>query len=281
MLTVFQAVLLGALQGITELFPISSLGHTVLFPTLLGWHIDQASAYFLPFLVLTHLATALVLLAVFWKEWLLIIKGMINSLRSRTISSADTYARLGWLLVVASIPAGLLGVLFSEKLALLFSEPKTVALFLVGNGIVLLSAEVLRRKNERRAKKTDAHAANLPWRSAFIVGCAQCLALFPGFSRTGAALGGGLFVGLNHEEAARFSFLMATPLIFAAALLEVPALFLPASSVELVPAFAGAAAAAITAYFSIRFLLKYFQTKTLLPFAIYCMLAGSAFLLFI
>jgi undecaprenyl-diphosphatase len=278
--TYLQAIILGAVQGITELFPISSLGHSIILPTLLGWNIDQGADFFLIFLVATHFATALVLFVYFWKDWKRIILGLLRSIKHITIVG-DRDARLGWLLVVGTVPAGLLGLLFQNKLQALFASPKYVSIFLICNGIVLFGAEYLRKKkqavaNEQAATDKDAELAKLSWTNSFKVGLAQVLALIPGFSRTGSALGGGLLVGLDHEEAARFAFLLATPIIGAAAALKLPHFLLHIHSYPAGPIFVGAIAAAICAYFSVKFLLKYFKTKTLTPFAIYCVLAGAA-----
>ncbi|MGE5541326.1 MAG: undecaprenyl-diphosphate phosphatase, partial [Bacillota bacterium] len=226
MLTYFQSFVLGALQGLTELFPISSLGHTVILPGLLGWTVDQHAELFVIFLVATHLATALVLLVFFWRDWLRIASGFFRSLAARRIPAGDSYARLSWLIIVATIPAGLLGLLFQHKLENFFAAPAMVALFLIGNGILLYGAELLRRRAASRPteRQIDATLAHLPFRKALGIGCMQALALFPGFSRTGATLAGGLLAGLTHETSARFSFLLATPIIFAAAALKLPKL---------------------------------------------------------
>jgi undecaprenyl-diphosphatase len=280
MLSYFQAIILGAVQGITELFPVSSLGHSVILPSILGWKINQGADFFLIFLVATHFATALVLFVYFWKDWKRIIWGLLRSIKNISIVG-DADARLGWLLVLGTVPAGLLGLFFQNKLQALFASPKYVSIFLVCNGLVLFAAEYLRKKkralvNELAATDKDAELAKLSWTNSFKVGLAQVLALIPGLSRTGSALGGGLLVGLNHEEAARFAFLLATPIIGAAAALKLPHFLLHIHSYPAGPIFAGAIAAAICAYFSVKFLLKYFQTKTLNPFAIYCILAGAA-----
>ena len=266
MLTLFQAVVLGALQGVTELFPISSLGHSVILPSLFHWQLDQHSDMFLPFLVLTHLATALVLLGFFFDDWVDIVRGMWQSVRGSS-SEYSAAGSLGWLLALATIPAGILGLLFEKKLSALFAAPKTVAIFLTLNGLLLGVFELLRRRRIRAAGK------NLTPLKALFVGALQCLALLPGFSRTGATLGGGLLVNLSHEEAARFSFLLATPIIFAAALLKVPHL-LTAPSGTLLPALLGALAAAVAAFLSVQFLTRYFKHSTLLPFSLYCTVAG-------
>ena len=277
MLTIFQAAVLGVLQGVTELFPISSLGHSVILPSLLHWNVDQSGEYFLSFLILTHLATALVLLGFFWRDWLYITQGVLRSFFTRSLIR-DPEARLGWLIIAATIPAGILGLVFQKKLGTFFAEPKTVALFLCLNGAILVGAELLRRhKGQLFAGGTNS-IARLSFLKGLGIGTAQALALLPGFSRTGAALGGGLLAGLSHEDAAHFSFLLATPLIFAAALLKVPHLFL-ADRTILIPALVGALCAGVAAYFSITFLTRYFKSNTLWPFAIYCFVVGGASLL--
>ena len=276
MLTYAQAILLGLLQGVAELFPISSLGHTVLIPSLLRWNIDQSGADFVAFVVLTHLATALVLLAFFWSDWVKIISGILRSLKRRVISESDTYAKLGWLIVVSTVPVGILGLLFEEKIAKLFAEPRLVAGALVLNGIVLFVAEQLR--THASSERGDAQIAHLSWGQAVVVGCAQCFALIPGFSRTGLTMTGGLLTHLSRENAARYAFLLATPIIFAAAVLKVPDLVLTGGT-ALYTSLVGAACAAIAAYCSVTFLTAHFKTKTLTPFAVYCMLAGGISLL--
>jgi undecaprenyl-diphosphatase len=273
----FQAVVLGLLQGFSELFPISSLGHSVVLPKLLGWNIQQSDKFFLNFLVATHLATALVLLGFFWRDWLRIVQGIGRSLRDRGIAADDPDAKLGWLIVVATIPAGLLGLLLEGSLRDLFKSAESAAAFLIANGLLLYGAERLRRRPPRPDDwkgDSDARIAKLTWRQAIGVGAAQAIALVPGLSRSGASMGGGLLVGLSNEDAARFSFLLATPIIGAAAVLKLPELVGKGGHV-IGTAVVGAACAAVTAYISVRFLLKYFETNTLTPFAIYCVVAGT------
>ncbi len=280
MLTYIQAVILGLLQGATELFPVSSLGHSVILPSLFGWHIDQGADFFLAFLVATHLATALVLLGFFAKDWLKIISGMFRSLKERVIRPEDSYAKLGWLIVVGTIPVGILGILFEKSFQAMFASPRFAAIFLICNGILLWGMEMYKKRqsaidaSSNANAAVDERAARLTWSEAVKIGIAQCLALIPGFSRTGATLGGGLLVGLDHESAARFSFLLATPVIFAAALLKLPELALSGQSGVWGPIIFGAVASAIAAYLSVKFLTKYFKTHTLLPFAIYCLVFG-------
>jgi undecaprenyl-diphosphatase len=274
-----QAIILGALQGVAELFPISSLGHTVLIPAILHWPIDRGSDAFLSFLVLTHLATALVLLGFFWRDWLKIAAGLGRSLAQREIRADDIYAKLGWLLIVGTIPAGVLGLLFEDTLKSIFASATIVAIALALNGAVLLAVELLRRKAVPEGKPDDTRLAALPYLTAFGIGVAQCLALIPGFSRTGLTIAGGLVSCLSHENAGRFSFLLATPIILAAAVLKVPQLFV--TGVGLGEALVGAACAALSAWLSVRFLVRYFETRTLTPFAIYCVVAGLAALLLV
>jgi undecaprenyl-diphosphatase len=269
----FDAVLLGLLQGLAELFPISSLGHTVLIPAVLHWPLDRGSDAFLSFLVLTHLATALVLVGFFWRDWVKIVLGVLRSLREREILKDDTYARLGWLIIVSTIPAGFLGLLFEESLQALFASATVVAIALILNGALLYGVELLRRRNVEEGPHDDGKLAALSWTQAILIGIAQCLALIPGFSRTGSAMTGGLLSGLSHENAGRYSFLLATPIILAAAVLKVPDVFAHGGQ-GVGEALTGAACAAVSAFFSVRFLVKYFETQSLRPFAIYCAVAG-------
>ncbi len=276
MISYFQALLLGLLQGASELFPISSLGHSVILPGLLGWHFDRDANYFLIFVVATHFATALVLFVFYRRDWLRIISGILRSLRDREIKDAD--AKLGWLLVVSTIPAGIVGLLFQEQVKRLFISPVYVAAFLATNGVMLLGGEALRRRAKIGGDIRDADkriSAELSWSQATKVGLMQILALVPGFSRTGSTIAGGLLVGLSHEDSLRYSFLLATPIIGAAALLKLPELFVSGGWKAVDVALLGAMAAAFAAYSSVKFLTKYFKTNTLNPFAIYCLAVGT------
>lgn len=284
LLTYVQAVILGLLQGFSELFPISSLGHSVILPSLLGWNIHQNDEFFITFLVATHLATALVLLGFFWRDWVRIVKGLGRSLRDRQIAPDDSDAKLGWLLVVGTIPAGLLGLLLEHSLRSVFASPKSASFFLMLNGLMLYGAERLRRRApspDDLLGEADARlAGRLNWRESLGVGAAQALALVPGLSRSGATMGGGLLVGLSNEDAARFAFLLATPIIGAAAALKLPGLLGSAGDGLRGQALVGALCSAATAYLSVRFLMKYFETKRLTPFAVYCGVAGLASFLY-
>jgi undecaprenyl-diphosphatase len=272
----WQAIVLGLLQGFSELFPISSLGHSVIVAKLLGWHIEQNDNFFLVFLVGTHLATALVLLGFFWRDWVRIIKGLGRSLRDREIADSD--AKLAWLLVVGTIPAGILGLLLEHKLRHVFTSAESASLFLIANGFLLYGAEQLRRRAPvaERGDPDERIAERVGWKEAVGIGSAQALALIPGFSRSGATMGGGLLAGLSNEDAARYAFLLATPIIGAAAVLKLPDLFGSTGDGVRGQTLVGAICSAVTAYLAVRFLMRFFHTNRLTPFAIYCALAGTA-----
>ncbi len=264
-----QMLVLAVVQGVTELFPISSLGHSVLIRTIFGWHISKASPDFLPFLVVLHVGTASALLLYFWRDWRDILVGLWRS-RGRP---DNEQARLFWLLVVASIPAGLIGLLFEKKIKLLFANLVVAAIFLMVNGVVLLIGDVLKR---RRPDHTLEH---MTWGKALIIGAAQALALIPGMSRSGVTVVAGLGKGFDYAVAARFSFLMATPIIGAAAVLEVPKLFHITGHVDLGGIFLSGVLAGVFAYLSTWILMRYFRTQevqALRPFGYYCLAVGAA-----
>jgi undecaprenyl-diphosphatase len=275
-----QALVLGLLQGASELFPVSSLGHSVILPRLLGWDIHQNDDYFITFLVATHLATALVLLGFFWRDWVRIARGLARSLRDREIRADDPDAKLGWLLVVGTVPAGLLGLLLEHSLRHAFASARSAAFFLTLNGLMLYGAERLRRRAPAPAPElgdADARIARTTgWRQALGIGTAQAVALIPGFSRSGATMGGGLLAGLSNEDAARFAFLLATPIIGAAAALKLPDLLGSKGDGVRGPAALGALGAAVTAYLTVRFLMRFFESGGLTPFAVYCVAAGAS-----
>jgi undecaprenyl-diphosphatase len=275
----FQAIVLGLTQGIAEPFPISSLGHGVVMPRLFGWNIHQNDKFFLTFLVATHLATAIVLFVFFWRDWMRILSGLGRSLRDREIRADDNDARLGWLLVVGTIPAGVVGVTLETPLRHLFASAQSAAAFLIVNGLLLLGFERLRKRPPRPGDylgDSDVRLARLSWRQAIAVGTAQAAALIPGISRSGITMGGGLLVGLSNEDAARYGFLLATPIIGAAAALKVPELFGSTGNGVRGPALVAGLCAAVTTFFAVKFLLKYFETNRLTPFGIYCIVAGTA-----
>jgi undecaprenyl-diphosphatase len=273
-----QAIILGLLQGVSELFPVSSLGHSVILPKLLGWNIHQNDDYFISFLVATHLATALVLLGFFWNDWVRIVKGLVRSIRLREIRADDTDAKLAWLLIVGTIPAGILGLALEHKLRSVFASPQSAAFFLILNGLLLYGAELLRRRapvNET-GDPDERIAQRVGWRGAVGIGAAQAIALIPGFSRSGATMGGGLLIGLSNVDAARFAFLLATPIIGAAAALKLPELLGSQGDGVRGQALVASLCSALTAYLAVRFLMRFFQTNRLTPFAIYCSAAGAA-----
>ena len=280
-ITYFQAILLGLLQGFSELFPISSLGHSVILPQLLGWNIHQNDPYFITFLIATHLATAIVLFIFFFRDWMRIFAGMWRSLADRQIAPDNHDGKLGWLLVVGTVPAGLLGLLFQDSLRTVFASAQSAAFFLMLNGVMLYGAERLRRRapvveTSDPLVSDERISGETSYRDAVGIGAAQAIALIPGFSRSGASMAGGLLTGLSNEDAARFSFLLATPIIGAAALLKLPDLFGATGDGVRGQALAASLASAVTAWFSVRFLVKYFETNRLTPFAIYCFVAGLA-----
>ena len=294
MISYFQAIVIGLLQGVTELFPISSLGHSVLLPAWLGWdHLVTAQSadesFYLAFVVALHVATALALLVYFRAEWARIIAGFLRTFRTRRIDTPDE--RLAWLLVVATIPAGLTGLALEHALRTLFAKPLAAAVFLTVNGLILLAGERVRRRAAVR-ELIVAHPGSpadsgqdpdgsqgrrldtLDFKEAGAVGIAQIGALFAGVSRSGITMVAGLVRGLDHEDAARFSFLLATPIILAAGVYKVPDLAGHLGDGVRGQAAVGAVFAGLAAFVSIRFLLRFFQTRTLMPFAVYSLIVG-------
>lgn len=285
-----QAIILGLIQGVTELFPVSSLGHSVILPALFGWTNMVAAqsakeSFFLAFLVGLHVATALALAFFYRDQWVRIVLGLLRSLRRRHVGTSDE--RLGWMLVVATIPAGLVGLLLEHPLRVLFATPVAAAGFLVINGCVLLAGERIRRRAEVRAvvaahERTatgDRRLDTLEFREAGVVGVAQVFALLAGMSRSGITMVAGLVRGLDHEDAARFSFLLATPIILAAGVYKLGDLLGPNGDGVRGQVLAGSLAAAIAAYVSVRFLSRYFTRRTLTPFAVYSVVIGVLALL--
>jgi len=271
---------MGLLQGATELFPVSSLGHAVLVPSLLHWAFKQSDPSFVPFLTLLHLGTATALLVLYWRQWIQIIRAFFTAAVRGRIATDDE--RLAMLLMVGTLPAAILGVYFENRIKGFFASPYEAAGFLIANGLLMLGFEVLRRRAERReaaSAQTRAEveerftdAAHISFLAAVIVGACQALAFLPGISRSGVTIGGGLVAGLRHEEAARFSFLLATPTILGAGILEVPQLF--SGSVPLATYVGAAVLAGLAAYASARFLLRYFRSGRLDPYGWYCVAAG-------
>ena len=223
-MTYLHALLIAILQGATELFPVSSLGHAVIVPAVLGWHLDQHAPAFLPFLVLLHLGTAAALLGYFWRDWWALGVGVLGLSTEQRVRESR-YILL--LIVVATIPAVILGGIFEHRLRDLFSAPLIVCGFLVANGVLLLVGERLRRRDAAAGGPGPPQArplATLTVPDALVIGLWQCLALLPGLSRSGATITGGLLRRLDHAASAHFSFLIATPIILAATVKEVPKL---------------------------------------------------------
>jgi undecaprenyl-diphosphatase len=290
-LSYFQAVVLGLLQGVTELFPVSSLGHTVLFPTLFGWNDlvkaqSQSESFWLAFVVMLHVGSALGLLFYYRRDWVEIIGAFFHTLATRRIETSTE--RLAWLIVVASIPTGILGLALEHQFRTLTAKPEVAAVFLVVNGFILLGAERFRRRAEvrelaiREGAKPDGarELQTLDYREALVVGVAQSSALVAGISRDGVTMGAGLARGLDHSDSARFAFLLATPIILAAGIVKLPDLFGHLGNGIRGQALVACAVAAVTAVFTVRFLVGYFKTRTLTPFAIYCLLFGLAMVIY-
>jgi len=268
---------MGLLQGASELFPVSSLGHAVLVPSLLHWSFKQSDPSFLPFLVLLHLGTATALLVLYRDQWVAIISGFFTAAIGGQMKTDSE--RLAMLLLVGTIPAAVLGVFLESRIKSLFASPYVAAGFLVVNGLLMLGFEVVRRRHEKGGSRVEqesqfANAERISFRAAALVGACQALAFLPGISRSGVTIGGGLLAGLRHQEAARFSFLLATPVILGAGLVELPELF--KNGVPILEYVAAAVLSGIAAYASARFLLRYFRSGRLDPYGWYCIGAGLA-----
>jgi undecaprenyl-diphosphatase len=336
-LTYLEATIVGAFQGVTELFPVSSLGHRILVPALVGgqWaqdlDVSAPESPYLAFIVGLHVATAAALVVFFWRDWVRIIGGLISSIRHRRVRTSAE--RLAWLIILASIPVGIAGLLLDHLFRTTLGRPIPTAGFLIANGLVLYLLERLGKRAQRPAagqhaladqptevlpavrgthapnpaarpalartphrgpgrvdeaatevlpavgrtpeEASDERLARLPVGRAVLIGSAQILALLPGISRSGITMVTGLRRGLSHEDAARFSFLLATPVILAAGALKLPDLTGPMGAGIGGQILAGSVASFVAAYVAVRFLTKYFHTKTLTPFAWYCVLAGA------
>ena len=328
-LSYLQATLIGLLQGVSELFPVSSLGHSIIIPALIGgdWarnlNMTADKSPYLSFVVAVHVATAVALIVFYRRDWARIIAGLVSSIRNRRISTSSE--RLAWLLMAATVPVGLVGLALEHVIRTALGRPVVAALFLTANGVLLYAVEKLRNRSTAGAHRSGVHATmaattavhgdvegdtasddrlaaagghatktattaangdleadaaaddrlgRLGWGESIGIGAAQVLALLPGFSRSGATIAAGLVRGLDHEDAARFAFLLATPVILAAGLLKLPELAGPEGNGILGQVAAGSLVAGFAAYLSLRFLTRYFHTHTLTPFAIYCTLAG-------
>jgi undecaprenyl-diphosphatase len=326
-----QAIVIALVQGVTELFPVSSLGHSVVVPAWFGgsWNTlvtqsaqaNSESSFYLAFIVALHVSTALALLWFFRADWLRIIGGFIRSarrsLRDRKFSAHSSDERLAWLIVIATIPVGLTGLALEHTFRTIFAKPAAASIFLIINGLILLAGDRARRRAEAvaagvesrarmpiagaspeldaqsvvltpsfggprsaedlaEAYASDARISRLPWRDGVSVGLLQVLALLPGISRSGVTMVGGLWRGLDHQDAARFAFLLATPPILAAGVLKLPTLFGQAGANIHGQVVVGMVVTGVAAYLSVRYLVRYFRTRSLLPFAVYCLLVGAA-----
>lgn len=270
-MSLWQAFVLALLQGLTEVWPISSLGHGVLLPTLLDWNINQDSPTFLPFFVVLHLGTAAALIVFFWREWVAVIAGFFRLLGTRTLDGNDT-GRLAWLLILGTIPAGLVGFVLEKELSANFARPSLAATLLILNGAILLLGEHLRRGLGK------ARAGELTPLQAVAIGTSQVLALFPGISRSGVTMVGGMASGLKAEVAGRFSFMLATPIILAAGVLEVPKLIRYGTPHTIAVAIFGGVVAGVAAYLSTAAMMLLFrrrEVEALSPFGYYCLVAGA------
>lgn len=286
-LTYPQAVVMGLLQGVTELFPVSSLGHSILVPAWLGgdWKqlVTQSDSPghtpFLAFVVALHVATAVALVLFYWRDWVRIVGGFVSSLRRRKIEGDD--ARLAWLLIAGTIPVGVVGLVAEKPLRVVFANPLAASIFLFLNGLVLATAELLRRRaspggrHARPGPGADRPMAALTGWGAAGIGTCQILALLPGISRSGVTISAGLLRGLVHEDAAKFAFLLATPVILAAGLLKIPELFGPEGQGIGGQVLVGSLCAFVAAFAAVAFLARYFHTRTLFPFVVYCLAAGA------
>ena len=320
-----EAMIVGLIQGVTELFPVSSLGHNVLLPAVIGgsWandlSVSAAQSPYLAFIVGLHVATAIALLIYFWKDWVRIFRGFISSIRDRDVTTVDQ--KLAWMIILATIPVGVVGLFAEHEFRVIFAKPVRAAIFLIINGIILYAGERFRTRKSRQAdeeiaqereerelvgataghggtgpRPAAAHASGhravrqqeiaagaesdqrlvaMGYLQGTIIGAAQVLALLAGISRDGVTMVTGMFRGLSREDAARFAFLLATPVIFAAGALKVGDLIHYGHGIY-GQILAGSILSGIGAYVSVRFLVRYFQTRTLTPFAIYCVAAGLA-----
>jgi undecaprenyl-diphosphatase len=323
-LTYAEAIVVGLIQGVTELFPVSSLGHNVLIPALIGgsWakdlDVSRPESPYLAFIVGLHVATAIALLVYFWRDWVRIIGGFFTSIRDRSLETAEQ--KLAWMVIIATVPVGLVGLVFEHEFRVLFARPVRAAIFLVINGVILYAGERFRTRKslqadadlaaaheqaeqdglvERgvaahasgqraarqlelsRAVQADQRLAQMGFGEALIIGSAQVLALLAGISRDGVTMIGGMARGLSREDAARFAFLLATPVILAAGVLKAKDLTGPLSNGIHGQILVGSILSGVGAYVSVRFLVKYFQTRTLTPFAIYCVLAGLGCIIYL
>lgn len=274
-MTFVQAIALALLQGVSELFPVSSLGQTILIPALLQWrNIHRSDPTFLAFVTVLHLGTALALLVFYRSVWYKVVRAFFASLIRGRIGD-DPNEKLAWLLIVGTIPVGLAGVALKDPVRAFFGSAQTAAAFLIVNAFIMFFGELLRRRQKMQFHRADKRIENLTWLQGAYVGIGQSLALFPGISRSGASMVAALLADLNHEDAANYSFMLATPVILAASLLEIPDLLKPGTHFVLLQAVIGGILAGVAAYASVAFLVRYFKNNDLRPFGWYCLVFGA------
>ena len=331
-LTYVEAAVVGLVQGISEMFPVSSLGHNVLIPAIIGgsWasdlNVSKAESPYLAFIVGLHVATAIALLIYFWRDWIRIIGGFLTSIRDRRVRTEDQ--KLAWMIIVATIPVGIVGLLFEHAFRVIFGKPILAGIFLAVNGVILIAGERYRsraskaadaaiaderdprlvpgrepelvaagrgpagsparagardprQQEQAEAIQADRRLAGMSYPQAALVGSAQILALLAGISRDGVTMVAGMARGLSREDAARFAFLLATPVILAAGALKIPDLLGPLGNGIRGQILLGSVLSGLGAYLSVRFLLRYLRTRTLTPFGVYCLIAGVASVLYL
>jgi undecaprenyl-diphosphatase len=312
-LTWLQAIVVGFVQGVTELFPVSSLGHSVLVPELFGWHDlvrgqDSSDSFWLAFIVALHVANAAALLLFFWRDWVRVIKGFFSSLVKRRAETSSE--RLAWLIIVGTIPVGIIGLALQHTVTDLLAKPMSAAIFLAINGVILLAGQRLRSRSTSASPRGGAHRpahlaasarsagshskapvtddgdipaslARLPYREAGLIGLVQCLALIAGISRDGVTMVAGLVRGLDNDDAAKFAFLLSTPVILAAGVLKVHELTGPLGNGVRPQILGGAAVTFVVSLLAVRFLSGYFKERNLTPFGIYCLLFGVFMIAFV
>ena len=284
-----EAGVVGIFQGVSELFPVSSLGHSVLIPAVIGgsWardlNVSSPESPYLAYIVGLHVATAIALIIYFWRDWVRIIGGLFTSITRREVRTSDQ--RLAWLLVLATIPVGLTGLLFEHWFRTTVAKPVPTAILLTVNGLILLGIEWFRRGTPINSEyvdervtgpESDERLARLSIPTAVGIGSAQILALGPGISRSGITMATGLVRGLTREDAARFSFLLATPVILAAGALKLGDLTGPLGNGIRGQVVFGSVLSGVGAYLAVRFLTRYLANRSLRPFGVYCMIAGVA-----
>ena len=331
-LTYLEAAVVGLVQGVTEMFPVSSLGHNVLIPAIIGgsWATDlnvaRPESPYLAFIVGLHVATAIALLIYFWRDWVRIIGGFFTSIRDRGVRTVDQ--KLAWMIILATIPVGIVGLLFEHTFRVIFGKPIIAGIFLAVNGLILIAGEryrsraslaadaavaaerdprliparepelvgagraaagsqaraggrALREQEQAEAIESDRRLAQMSLPRTVVVGSAQILALLAGISRDGVTMVAGMARGLSREDAARFAFLLATPVILAAGALKIPDLLGPLGNGIRGQIVLGSVLSGVGAYLSVRFLLRYLRTRTLTPFGVYCLIAGVASVLYL